>query len=141
MKLTVKEYASKFKISVQAVYQQLNKGTLNSLEENGKKYVLVDSSSIKPFKQEVEQEVVQVLNKQIEKLNKRLRKKDREIERLNKELLNSVKSEKDTLLKYISELNQLRIEHKPEEIIEEEFTEVKTGKKKKKDKKSKKKKK
>ena len=146
-KLSVKEYASRFKISAQAVYQKLNKGTLKFVKVDGVKYVLVDAGTgslgVKAVEQDVEQPLVQILNKQIEKLNKQIRKKDKEIERLNKELLNSVKAEKDTLLKYISELKQLQLITKPkeEDPIDAELEPTAKSKKKKKSKNKKKRKK
>ncbi len=138
-KITVSEYATEFKISPQAVYQQLNKGTLKAVEVDGKKYIEIDvttgsgavKQAFKPIEQDIEQTLSKHLNKQIKKLNKQLTKKDNQIEELNKQLIESIRSEKETLLKYIAELNQLRVPPPAKEDV----IEVKEKKKKKKRKK------
>ena len=148
MKLTVKEYASKFKISVQAVYQKLNKGTLKSVVENGTKYVIVDSKSIKAVNQPLVKVVEQVSlkyllkqlkisHKKIEGLENKIDKKDKEIKKLNKKLLQSTSAEKNTLLSFISELKQLQLKapiptQDNDEIIDVKQTKKKKDKKKKK---------
>lgn len=139
MKLTVKEYASNFKITVQAVYQKLNKGTLKSIEENGKKYIIVEQAdvkqleqvSIKPIKAENSPYIDTFFKKEIKKLNKQLNVKDKKIEqlenklfkqfkeikKLNKLLVQSSHNEKDTLLKFISEMKH-QIEYKKDDIVD-----------------------
>lgn len=159
MKLTVKEYASKFKISAQAVYQKINKGVVKCKEENGKKYIIVDEAEIKqleqvstnPFQLEhnpftndfgsfVSKELKHLLkqnkakDRKIEQLEKKLFKKIKEIKKLNKQLVQSVENEKHTLLSFINEQKKL-LEHKAEEPID---VEVKKSKKKGKKKKGKK---
>ena len=139
MKLTVKEYASSFKITAQAVYQKLNKGTLKSIEENGKKYVIVEQADIKQleqvstktikvgntpyidsfFKKEIKKlnKQLNAKDKKIEQLEKKLNKKEKEIKKLNKQLVQSNHNEKDTLLKFISEMKH-QIEYKKDDIVE-----------------------
>ncbi len=150
MKLTVKEYASKFKISVQAVYQKLKSGTLKSVIENGTKYVIVDKKAIKAVEQPLVKAVEQVSlkyllkqlkirDKKIESLENRINKKDKEIKKLNKQLFQSTSDEKDTLLNFISELKQLQLQAPIQDYkIDEEVIEVKEKDKKKKSKKKKK---
>lgn len=143
MKMTVKEYSSKFKISVQAVYQKLNKGALKSVEENGIKYVIVDKESIKAVEQPLIKAVEQVSlkyllkqlkirDKKIERIEKKIDKKDKEIKKLNKQLLQSNSSEKDTLLSFISELKQLQLKAPIQEYKnDKDIIDVKEKKKKK----------
>ena len=139
MKLTVKEYSSRFKISVQAVYQKLNSGALKSVIINGRKYVIVDKEDIKSVKQPlvkaVEQATLKYLFKQvkiqekiIERLEKKLDKKDKDIKKLNKQLLKSSSSEKDTLLSFISELKQLKLQAPSQVNKEEEIIDIKEEK-------------
>jgi hypothetical protein len=149
MKLTVKEYASRFKISVQAVYQRLNKGTLKSIEENGTKYVLVDKKDIKEIEQPLKQEnddyfkeVVKDLFKQlkekdekIESLEDKIAKRDKEIKKLNKRLLKSVQAEKQTLINFITEQQRLIQNKRVDDVIDADFEESKKKSKSKKRKK------
>ena len=86
MKLTVNEYATEFKTSVQSVYQRIKRGTLKSVEENGIKYVLVEGESIKDDLNPEFKVTLKRAFKTIEYLqdeNKAMRK---EIKRLTKEL-------------------------------------------------------
>lgn len=148
MKLTVKEYASKFNISVQAVYQRLNKGTLKSIEENGTKYVIVDKKDVQEVVKPIEQdsgdsfkEVVKDLFKQlkekdkkIENLEDKIARRDKEIKKLNKQLLKSVQAEKQTLINFIAEQQRLIQNKRVDDVIEADVEEPrkKSGKKKKK---------
>jgi excisionase family DNA binding protein len=145
MKLTVSEYAKRLNVSVQAIYQKLNKGTLESVEENGTKYVIVDKEPIKsvlqPHAKAVEQvslkylfKQLKIRDKKIECLENKIDKRDNEIKKLNKKLLQSSSSEKDTLLSFISELKQLQAPTQNYNI-DEEVIEVNPKKKKKKSKK------
>ena len=139
MKLTVKDYSSKFKISVQAVYQKLKSGTLKSVTVEGKKYVIVDKKDIKEVEQPLVKEVEQVSlkyllkqlkinEKKIERLEAKLDKKEKDIKKLNKQLLKSSSSKKDTLLNFISELKQLQLSYQPTATSdEEEIIDVEDG--------------
>ena len=151
MKLTVKEYASSFKITVQAVYQKLNKGTLKSIEENGKKYIIVEqadkqleqvsTNQIKVdnssyigtfFKKEIKKlnKQLNAKDKKVEQLEKKLNKKEKEIKKLNKLLVQSNHNEKETLLKFISEMKH-QIEYKKDDIVDINIKKKKSKKKKK----------
>ena len=55
MKYTVKEFAKACSISPQAVYQKINKGLLNVVVENGKKYIISDEISINSNEQSINQ--------------------------------------------------------------------------------------
>jgi len=148
MQLTVKQYASKFKISVQAVYQKLQRGTLQYIEEEGIKYIVLDKQEIKdieqPLVKEVEREgaeitqgIVKDLLKQLKQKDKEFKKmlasKDKEIRRLSKKLEKSSDKKEEVYLSYISELKQLQISSKPSEsIIDIEEDNPKKKKKKKK---------
>ncbi len=123
MKLTVKAYAQKFDISVQAVYQQLNKGTLKSIEENGKKYVVVDNESVKPSLKPGVENVESKFNPMfriVERLQKQLKAKDKEIKRLTRRLEKCNDKKAKVLVRYINELKQSQIEYKQEQHINKE---------------------
>ncbi len=127
MKLTVKEYASQFNISVQAVYQKLNKGLLKQIKENGRKYVVVDSVEVKA----VENSIKEVDKSLVKELLKQLKSRDKEIKRLTKQLEKCSKGKEEVLLSYISELKQLQISQRQSEEIIEIKPEKKKRKKKK----------
>lgn len=147
MKLTVKQYATKFNISVQAVYQRLNKGTLKSIEENGTKYVVVGKKDIQEVEQPLEQEnaysfkqevkdlfkQLKTKDEKIENLEDKISKRDKEIKKLNKQLLKSVQAEKQTLINFIGEQQKLIQKKSVDDVIEADFEESheKSGKKKK----------
>jgi len=151
MKLTVKEYSSRFNISVQAVYQKLKSGTLKSITMNGTKYVVVERKDIKVLEQPLVKAVEQVSlkyllkqlkirDKKIESLEDKIDKKDKQIKKLNKQLLQSTSAEKDTLLSFISELKQLQLKAPVQDYkIDEDIIDVKEKKKSKKKKKKSKK--
>ncbi len=126
MKLTVYEYAQEFGISVQSVYQRIKRGSLNSVKENGIKYVVVDSK--KDIKPKVKSEFKQLV-KMIKRLQDQIDSKDKEIKRLVKKLEKCSKSKEDVLLNYITELKQLQI---IAPLVEEEIIDVEPKKKKKK---------
>jgi len=143
MKLSIKEYSEFKSISPQAVYQATNKGTLDHVVENGKKYVMVDDREVKEVNQSVEQTDKQVL---INDLLNQLKDKDKQIQKLTKKLLKCSSSKEEVLLKYIAELKNLETKNQlptpkavaadPEPEAEEaELEEAKPTKKKKKKKK------
>ena len=152
MQLTVKEYSSKFNISVQAVYQKLKSGALKSVIINGTIYVVVDKKDIKALEQPLVKEVEQVSlkyllkqlkirDKKIASLEDKIDKKDKQIKKLNKQLLQSTSAEKDTLLSFISELKQLQLKAPVQDYkIDEDIIDVKEKKKKSKNKQKKSKK-
>ena len=146
-KLTVSEYAREFKTSVQSVYQRIKRKSLKSVEENGIKYVVLDTiagsddvkSSLKP---RVKSEF-KYLVKLIKRLQDQIEFKDKEIRRLTKKLEKCSNSKSDVLLQYISELKLLQLAAKPidDDPIDVDDTDPVKRKKDKKRKKSKKKKK
>ena len=126
MKLTVSEYATEFKTSVQSVYQRIKRGTLKSIEENGIKYVLVDDNEVKP-----------TLNPDIESgckdLLKLIKSQQKEIKRITKALEKAQNGKSEVLEKFIFEMQRLSApEEKEEEIIEVKDKKKKSKKKKKK---------
>ncbi len=123
-KMSVSEYASTFKVSVQSVYQKIKRGSLKSVEENGIKYVLLDNNDVKPnLKPKVESDCKDLL--------KLIKSQQKEIKRLTKELTKAKNEEVQTLKAFIGEMKQLAAPvPKEEDIIE-----VKTKKNKKKKKK------
>lgn len=106
MKLTVKEYSTHFKVSVQSVYQRIKKGTLKSIEKNGVKYVITDDVSTKEVDNPIEQPLVKEL---VKDFNKVLKRKDKEIRRLTKALEKCKDSKSEVLLQYIQEMKQLQL--------------------------------
>ncbi len=122
MKLTVKQYASRFNISVQAVYQALKQERLKEIIEDGQKFVIVDDAEIEAIQapiQEPVQSVVKQLLKQLKTKDDHIDSLTKEIRRLSKKLEKCGRNKEKVLLSYISELKQLQqIEHSTEEIIE-----------------------
>ena len=141
--ITVQEYAKRFNTSVQAVYKRIKRGSLTSIERDGRKYVVIDDESVQPLEsgfntstqlstQPGLMEWVDFLTKELDRLqeeNARLIKDNR---RLVKKLEKCNKEQKKVLVSYIQELKQLQLMHRPaEEIIEAEAEEIKPKKKKK----------
>lgn len=134
MKLTVSEYATEFKTSVQSVYQRIKRGSLKSVTENGIKYVLIEEDTTKPnLKPELESGCKDLL--------KLVKSQQKEIKRLTKELSKAQFHSMATMKGYIDKLETLQLEaprkQKDEDITEAEFEESqeKSGKSKKKKKK------
>ena len=71
MKITVKQYAENEGISVQSVYAKIKRGSLNSVEENGTKYVVVEEEAIKPKVENTLKGAFKII-KRLQKENKRL---------------------------------------------------------------------
>ena len=131
MKLTVSEYAIEFKTSVQSVYQRIKRGSLNWVEENGVKYVVLDKESIKPtLNPNVESEFKEVF-KIVTRLQRQIKEKDKEIKRLTKQLAKSNKKSEKVYLSYIAELKHLQLQPPVTQNKEDEsIIEVKEKKKK-----------
>ena len=141
MKLTVSEYAKEFKTSVQSVYQRIKRGSLNWVEENGIKYVVIEEDSVKSSPNPNAESGLDKAFKMVERLQKQLKSKDKEIRRLIKQLEKCNKGKEKVYLSYISELKQLQLEAPvPTYKVGEDIIEVKEKKKKNKSKKKGKKK-
>lgn len=90
MKLTIKQYAENEGISVQSVYQKIKRGTLNSVEENGIKYVITEDSTVKRKEKDALKEVFKIIkrrDKEIKELRKQLSKCQGKKDKLFKEYL------------------------------------------------------
>jgi hypothetical protein len=106
VKISIKDYATQVGISTTAVYKQVQKGVLNSVEENGQKYVIIEdedtNQGFKPGLKQVENKKDDCF-KLVEKLMK-------ENKRLTKELLKQSESKERMLLGYVQEMKTLLIE-------------------------------
>jgi predicted DNA-binding protein YlxM (UPF0122 family) len=71
MKITIKQYAENEGISVQSVYAKIKRGSLNSVEENGTKYVVVEEKRIKPKVEKTLKEAFKII-KRLQKENRQL---------------------------------------------------------------------
>lgn len=120
-KITVSEYATRFNISVQAVYKRIKVGSLKSVEENGIKFVVVEDTGLKPILNNVESE--------FKELFKIIKKQQKEITRLNKKLEKSQKRESKVLKQFIVEMKYLQLKA-PDDIIDIEPKNKKRRKKK-----------
>lgn len=128
MKLTVSEYATEFKTSVQSVYQRIKRGTLKSVEENGIKYVVVEEEEIKPtLKPKLESACKDLL--------KLVKSQQKEIKRLTKELSKAQLHSMATMKGYIDRLEMLQLSapvpNQDDNVIEVEEEKHKKSKKKK----------
>lgn len=128
MKMTVKEYAERFEISTQATYQQIAKGSLKTVIENNKKYVIVEDKTEQTTLQEVAKPLANDLQsywqESLQKKEVQLSVKDDEIKRLNEELIKAKEEitkakehENSILLRYIEEVKQFKLEHKSSEDV------------------------
>ena len=118
-KLTVQQYANKLNTSVTSIYRQINKGSLTSVNENGKTLVLTEDTEVK---QEINNTVINEWQELSFRLEKKLEKANKEIRRLNKKLGKEKKNTATTYLRYINQIekNQLILQPKEDEIIIEE---------------------
>lgn len=93
-KITVNEYAKKYQITRQTVYNQVKKGLLDSIEENGVLLVIDEDKEVSnSSKKDDCQKLVKKLLKRIDKLEKQLDKE---------------RGQKDTLiLAYVDEMKAL----------------------------------
>jgi len=74
-KITVNEYAKKYQITRQTVYNQVKKGLLDSIEENGVLFVIDEDKEVSnSSKKDDCQKLVKKLMKRIDKLEKKLDK-------------------------------------------------------------------
>jgi len=74
-KITVNEYAKKYQITRQTVYNRIKNGLLESIEENGTTLVYDNTPKVKKdSKKDDCQKLVKILMKRINKLEKRLDK-------------------------------------------------------------------
>jgi len=145
--ITVREYAERFKTSVQSVYNRIKRGSLKAVERDGQKFVIIDDEELKTVENELQiglkESLKPVLNdgmmqwidflaKELDRLQEETAKLLKENRRLVKKLEKCNKEQKKVLVSYIQELKQIQLMHQPsEEIIE---AEVKQKKKKKKSK-------
>lgn len=92
-KITVNEYAKKYQITRQTVYNQIKKGLLDSIEENGVLFVIDEDKEVSKVKKDNCQKFIKKLLKRIDKLEKQLDK-----ERESKDAL---------ILAYVDEMKAL----------------------------------
>jgi predicted DNA-binding protein YlxM (UPF0122 family) len=85
-KLTINEYAHKYQVSRQTVYNRIKKGLIESIEENNKTLIIDEDSSgsndiKKDSKKDDCKKIVKKLMKRIEKLENKLdRAQDQKLE-------------------------------------------------------------
>lgn len=125
--LSVSEYSTAFKVSVQSVYQRIKRGSLKSKKENGITYVILENEEIKGIKDDLKPSV----ESDCKDLLKLIKSQSKEIKRLTKELTKAKNEEVQTLKAFIGEMKQLTAPAP----VEEDIIEVKPKKKKKKKKK------
>ena len=71
-KITVNEYSKKYKITRQTVYNQVKKGLLDTVEENGITLIYDEDIEVSKDKSNSCQKFVKKLLKRIDKLEKRI---------------------------------------------------------------------
>jgi len=125
--LSVSEYASMFKVSVQSVYQRVKRQTLKSEIKNGITYIILENEEIQPDLNDLNDKV----ENDCKDLLKLVKSQQKEIKRLTKALEQAKSEEVQTLKAFIGEMKQLTAP----KTVEDDFIEVKTKKKKKKKKK------
>jgi len=127
-KISVSEYASMFKVSVQSVYQRVKRGSLNCVEENGVKYILLDKEEVK----DTLKKPLNSIETDCKDLLKLVKSQQKEIKRLTKELTKAQNGKSEVLEKFIFEMQKLAAPVPKEEDIIEAKTKDKKKKKKKK---------
>lgn len=100
IKLSVKEYAIKYLISTQAVYNKIKKGLLISIQEDNKTFVYDEVKEVQPTLKDDCSKLV----KQLLKQNKQLMKDNR---KLNKLLSKEHNKSQALLLAYVDEMKAL----------------------------------
>ncbi len=78
-KLSVSEYARKLNVSVNTIYKKIKRGSINTVKEEGKIFVIVDDT-------EVRTEVKQEINSGCNELLKIIKRRDKEVVTLQKEI-------------------------------------------------------
>jgi hypothetical protein len=126
IKLSVKEYAEKYNMSLNNVYQKIKRNTLNHTKENGKTVIIIEESNIK-----------KTINKDCKKYKQKIKELKKDIEVLSYKLQS--KENENSSLKIMLDIFSSSF-NKQLNHIENDIIEVET-KKKTKEKKSKKKKK
>lgn len=143
-KLTVLEAAEYLGVSKEAIYNRLRRGSLQSILEEGKKYVLLQDTTkqeagktrrTNSFKSGFENEYIELLKSQIQELKLQNTKLELDKENLikekenllveSKEKIESIYKSRDEHIKAILTLaNTKAIEHKNIDAKEEEIQEV-----------------
>lgn len=99
-KTTVNEYAKKYQITRQTVYNQVKKGLLESIEENGVLFVIDEDTKVSSDKSNNCQKFVKKLLKRIDKLEKRIDKYD-------DKLIKERDKNNSLILTYVDEMKSL----------------------------------
>ena len=94
MKLTVKEYATQLDVSIQSVYKKIKRGSLTTVKENNRTYVVVDSIEVKKVDEPVQSDnytelldIVQRRDKEVKQLRKEIKRLTKKNEKQNKFLI------------------------------------------------------
>jgi ElaB/YqjD/DUF883 family membrane-anchored ribosome-binding protein len=132
-KLTVIEAAKLLGVSKEAIYNRLRRGSLQSIIENGVKYILLtksslkESSSIRKIENVTESAYVELLKVQLEEMKLKNEKLEADKERLiadkerllieSKEKIEMIYKERDEQLKAILTLANRQITHTGNETV------------------------
>lgn len=130
MKLTVKEYATAYNVSLQSVYKRIQRRTIQWVKENNIIYVITDDKEVENSTQPVQSTYCTELLDIIERRDKELKRVNKEIKRLTKELSKAQLHSMATMKGYIDKLETMQLSA-PVPVQEEEIIEVKPKKKKK----------
>ena len=102
-KITVSQYAKQFRLTNQAVYKRIKRGSLNVENINGTQYVLVDELEVleqetgKSSSDNSSSQLINVLREQIEKKDEQIKSMGEQIKSLNRQLERAVKIQEDIL--------------------------------------------
>lgn len=132
MKLTVKEYATAYNVSIQSVYKRIQRRTIKWVKENNTIYVIAEDRAVENSTQPVQSTYCTELIDIIERRDKEIKKLSKEIKRLTKELSKAQIGKSEVLEKFIFEMQ--RLSYHPEDH-NDEIIDVKEKKSKKKKKK------
>ena len=85
-KVTIKEYANKENISIQAVYKRVDKGVVKKFKEGNRTFIMVDDDFINQDKESQTTENIDIYKKEIEYLKKTVDRLEKENEDLKYQL-------------------------------------------------------
>ena len=109
MKLTVKEYATAYNVSLQSVYKRIQRRTIRWVKENNTIYVITEDKEVENSIQPVQSTYCTELLDIIERRDKEIKRVNKEIKRLTKELSKAQFHSMATMKGYIDKLEIMQL--------------------------------
>jgi len=109
MKLTVKEYATAYNVSIQSVYKRIQRRTIKWIKENNIIYVIAEDKEVENSIQPVQSDYCTELLDIIGRRDKEIKRINKEIKRLTKELSKAQFHSMATMKGYIDKLETMQL--------------------------------